>query len=78
MAFKELLELNRKSFDILKIHHEINHNTDPKDTLYSSVLDGREKTNIESTENTPVMELMLTVLSGPQKGKPSIRRWNNM
>ena len=52
MAFRASLELNNKEFDVLYSNYEFSRNTDPKGMPSSSVLGGRVKATIESTEDT--------------------------
>ena len=59
MAFRASLELNNKEFDVLYSNYEFSRNTDPKGMPSSSVLGGRVKATIESTEDTSVIEAML-------------------
>ena len=85
MAFRASLELNNKEFDVLYSNYEFSRNTDPKGMPSSSVLGGRVKATIESTEDTSVIEAMLNSPFKPVEGKiiykkpipPAIsrRRW---
>ena len=59
MAFRASLELNGKEFDVLYSNYEFSRNTDSKGMPSSSVLGGRVKATIESTEDTSVIEAML-------------------
>lgn len=52
MAFRASLELNNKEFDVLYSNYEFSRNTDSKGMPSSSVLGGRVKVTIESTEDT--------------------------
>ncbi len=58
MAFRASLELNGKEFDVLYSNYEFSRNNDPKGMPSSSVLAGRRKVTIESTEETSVIEAM--------------------
>lgn len=54
MAFRASLELNNKEFDVLYSNYEFSRNTDSKGMPSSSVLGGRVKVTIESTEDGSV------------------------
>ncbi len=69
MAFRASLELNNKEFDVLYSNYEFSRNTDPKGMPSSSVLGGRVKATIESTEDTSVIEAMLNSPFKPVEGK---------
>ena len=60
MAFRASLELNNKEFDVLYSNYEFSRNTDPKGMPSSSVLGGRVKATIESTEDTTIIENMVS------------------
>lgn len=69
MAFRASLELNNKEFDVLYSNYEFSRNTDSKGMPSSSVLGGRVKATIESTEDTSVIEAMLNSPFKPVEGK---------
>ena len=69
MAFRASLELNNKEFDVLYSNYEFRRNTDSKGMPSSSVLGGRVKVTIESTEDTSVIEAMLNSAFKPVEGK---------
>ncbi len=69
MSFRATLFTGGKEFDVLGSTYEFSRNTDPKGKPSSNVLGGRITVNIESTEDSSVIEAMLNSQFKPVEGK---------
>ena len=74
MSFRATLTINGKEFDVLSSNYEFARNTDPKGMPSSSVLGGRIRVTIESTEDTSVLEAMLNSPFKPVEGSITYKK----
>jgi len=68
MAFKTRLTLGSKEFDVLQCSYSLNRDVDAKGTSSSGVYGGTIHLEIESTEDTSVIESMVNNQYKPQAG----------
>ena len=69
MSFKATLDFAGKKYDVLHCSYSFRRDVDPKGRPSSGVYGGTVQLEVESTEDTTIIESMLNSKHKPQKGK---------
>jgi hypothetical protein len=74
MSFKAKLELGGKKFDVLHCSYSFRRDVDAKGRPSSSVYGGTVQMEVESTEDTSVLESMINNVYKPHKGTVTFQK----